>query len=132
MKKILLVSCVGLMTLGGFAETKTPSVVRSEKTEIKAVVQDIDYSKREVTLKGPEGKTVKLTIGDKAKNFDQVKKGDVVLTTFYESVALSLAKKGETPVGQAQGDTVRLADKGQKACRSCFNYKANHRSSGRY
>ncbi len=77
------------------AQSETPRVVLAETNHIKATVQDIDYAKREVTLKGPEGNLVQFAVDDSVKNFPQMKKGDNVNIGYYESVAFAVAKPGE-------------------------------------
>jgi hypothetical protein len=61
-------------------------------TQVTATVEDIDYAKREVKLKGPEGNTVKITVGDKVKRLDEVKKGDQIVARYTEALAVSVAK----------------------------------------
>jgi len=61
-------------------------------TQVTATVEDINYDKREVKLRGPEGNTVKMTVGDKVKRLDEVKKGDQVTARYTEALAVSMAK----------------------------------------
>jgi Cu/Ag efflux protein CusF len=79
-------------------------MILSQSNHLTATIQDIDHAKREVTLKGQDGNTVKVAVGDNVRNFDQMKKGDRVGVTYYESVALALGKPGEplTPTGRSQ------------------------------
>jgi len=64
-------------------------------TQITATVEDIDYEKRQVKLKGPEGNTVKITVGDAVKRLDEVKKGDQIVARFTEALAVSVSKPEE-------------------------------------
>lgn len=59
---------------------------------ISALVESIDYTKRVVTLKGPEGKLVTYKVGPQAKHFKAVKKGDQVDATYTQALAMKLEK----------------------------------------
>jgi hypothetical protein len=79
-------------------------MIMSRSNHVNATVEDIDPATREVTLKGQDGNTVKVAAGDNVRNFAQIRKGDRVGVTFYESVALALGKPGErlAPTGRSQ------------------------------
>lgn len=81
-----------------------PPMVSSQTNHLTATVAAIDYPNRKVTLKGPDGNSVQVTIGDDVKNFSQIKKGDQVNIGYFESIALSVRKPGETlaPTGNSQ------------------------------
>ena len=92
-------------------ETPTPpaagqAVIRSETgqkpgglvvqtAQKAATVEDIDYTTREVKLKGSDGKTMKIKAGDKVKRLEDVKKGDKIVATYTEALAISVAKSEE-------------------------------------
>ena len=59
---------------------------------ITATVEAIDYKKRTVTLKGPEGRSQTLTVGPEAKRFNEVKKGDQVTVDYTLATAISVSK----------------------------------------
>lgn len=101
-----------------------PGISASELVTISATVEAIDLAKRQVTLRGPDGKLVTLQVSEAARNLGQVEIGDIVETEYYESVALFVqAADGEpdtevttaaarTPLGDKPGmgvaDTVTL------------------------
>ncbi len=104
------------------AETKAedrPSDVRTKTTRITATVKDINYKYRTVVLKGLSGNLIEMEVGDEARNFDQVKVGDLVTIENTESVAIEVRKaKGElvaeatrsvtrTKPGERPGGTVK-------------------------
>jgi hypothetical protein len=79
------------------------AVIRSEKGEKPgglivqtaqktATVEDIDYTTREVKLKGSDGNTIKIKVGDRVKRLEDVKKGDRIVATYTEALAVSVAK----------------------------------------
>jgi len=69
-----------------------PGGVVVKTQQMTATVEDIDYDKREVKLKGPEGNTVKIKVGDRVKRLEDVKKGDQIVTRYTEALAVSVAK----------------------------------------
>ena len=104
-------------TFNTFAQTNTesgsPRVVLSETNRLKATVEDIDYGKRELTLKGPDGNSDRFVVSSAVKNFPQIKKGDELNIGYYESVAFAIAKPGDiTPTSRTEG--LITAPAGQK------------------
>jgi len=90
-----------------------PAGAMVDVVEMTAVVDAVDAANRAVTLKMPDGTTRTFKIGPEVKNFDQIAAGDKVKTTFYESVAVFVAKTGEKPSASEFG-TVEVAPKGAK------------------
>jgi len=94
-------------------DAQADGIVITETAQIKAKVEDIDTAKRTVTLKGPRGNTVTLKADQSMENFDQIKKGDQVVATYIESMAVFVAKAGEKPV-TGEVEVVKAAPKGDK------------------
>lgn len=67
-------------------------------------VQDINAKKGLITLKGPKGDKIRLSLGSGAQNLDKLHKGDQVNATYYESAAVMLVKPGQEPTGTEQED----------------------------
>ncbi|MDB6020585.1 MAG: hypothetical protein JWQ04_442 [Pedosphaera sp.] len=65
-------------------------VVNSIKTT--ATVEDIDPKKRQVTLKQPDGNTIKVKVDQRVQNLDQIKKGDEIVVRYTEAVAITATK----------------------------------------
>lgn len=80
---------------------------------ITATVVAIDHKKRLVTLKGPEGKTETFRADDRVKNLPQVRKGDIVVVTYYESIAVRLRKPGAAAPGVTSAEGLETAAPGQ-------------------
>jgi hypothetical protein len=74
---------------------KTPPIETSRLVATTATVEAVDQANRTVTLKGPN-RTVTVKVGDEVKNLPQVKVGDLVNITYYESLVAQIYKKGET------------------------------------
>ncbi len=69
-----------------------PAGIMVETAEITATVEAIDYAKRTVTLKGPEGKTRTIKVDPGVKRFKEIKKGDELVVRHTEAFAISVQK----------------------------------------
>jgi hypothetical protein len=69
-----------------------PGGVAVDTVELTATVEAIDYAKRTVTLRGPEGKTKTLKVDPSVEHFPQVKMGDEVVVRHTEALAISVGK----------------------------------------
>ncbi len=70
------------------APTDTPmGRVAAMHAILTAEVTAIDLDKRQVTLKGPQGNEVTLTVGDAVKRLDEVKVGDFVRVNYLVAIA---------------------------------------------
>ena len=83
---------------------------------IAATVEAVDAAQRQITLKGPKGKVVPLTVGPDVRNLEQVKVGDRVSVRYLEALTLTLKKDGKALPSSDQGFG-RRADKGRRAPR---------------
>jgi Cu/Ag efflux protein CusF len=79
-----------------------------------ATVKAIDQKTRRVTLRRPDGSLVKFTAGDSVRNLAQVKVGDEVAVSYYESLAYEVLKPGEGAPGAAVAEDVQRAKLGEK------------------
>jgi hypothetical protein len=89
---VLYITLTG-SALAADAPAQKPIVV-SEKVTVKATVEAIDHTNRVVTLKGPEGNLVELSVDPSVTRFDNLKVGDSVNASYYESVAYDIKKPG--------------------------------------
>ncbi len=90
-----------------------PGGMRIESTTIRSTVEAIDYKARTVTLKGEKGGLVQLIIGEEARNFNQVKKGDIVTFVYTEGIAVDIQKASEAPK-MVETESVKRAKLGEK------------------
>jgi hypothetical protein len=115
----LLAACQGQRLFAQATETskETPmGRVETVRATLTAEVTAINLSKREVTLKGPQGNEVTITAGKEVKRLDEVKVGDFVRVDYLVSVAAEIRKPtaeeakhplvimaagGKTPEGEA-------------------------------
>jgi hypothetical protein len=96
------VLCGALLAASQFgalcAETKSaanePPIGRKEAVlvTLTASVEAIDYTTREVTLKGPLGNTVTFTADPRVKRLDEIKVGDFVRADYFVSIAGEVRK----------------------------------------
>jgi len=81
---------------------ETQSLTRSKPSErpggtletvgfLTAKVEEIDYKTRVVKLALPEGQSLKFTVGDQAKRFNEVKKGDEVVIKYMQKLTIKVA-----------------------------------------
>ena len=108
---LVVVVALGGVTALGCAKNKPaaagPGVTVSESSgpdsasravTATATVEDVDQKTREVTLRTADGELKRIHVGDEVRNLPQVRKGDLVTATYYESIALALRDAtGEKP-----------------------------------
>ena len=91
------------------ASSPGPATI-AQKRSIVATVEAVDVAKREITLKGPKGKVVPLSVSPEVRNLEQVKVGDSLKVTYVEALSLTLKKDGkEIPTRNTKTDAVRSA-----------------------
>ena len=69
-----------------------PGFAAIDAVEVKATVVAIDYQTRKVTLKGPEGKVIKVTAGSQVKRLTEVNVGDSVVARLTRAVSIEVSK----------------------------------------
>ena len=122
MKRVwaLVVVLSFLVVLSGCLMSQNkPSGIVTETASITATVVKIDYNARTVVLKGPKGGFVEMKVGEEARNFNQMKKGDIVTFVNSNTVAVDVREArgeprqsestsliGRTPLGSKPGGTI--------------------------
>lgn len=97
------------------ADGKKPSVKKQKTLRVTATVEAVDLENRIVTVKGSEGTMVDIKAGPQVRNLAQVKVGDRVEITYYESIAVKVFKPGEMPLETVTATgAVRPAKSGKK------------------
>ena len=94
-------------------KTDRPGGMRVESTIVRSTVETIDYKTRTVTLRGEKGGLVELIVGEEARNFNQMKKGDIVTFTYTEGVAVDVQKASEAPK-MVETESIKRAKLGEK------------------
>jgi hypothetical protein len=119
MKKRLLMivtmaTIISVWTMGIAMAEKMPKGIELGETVVMAAeVVAIDKTDRTITLLGSEGNIVDLEVGKEARNFNQIKVGDMLKVEYYMSVATYIGKKGTQPDAEA-GIVVGRSAKGEK------------------
>jgi Cu/Ag efflux protein CusF len=122
-QSLLLAAVVIAMTIGGTSlageyssgeKAAKPSVTKESLVTATATVKDIDLKNRLVTLMDEDGNSFDIVVGPQAKNLSQVKVGDLVNVSYYQSVAVSVYKPGEAPSGAEAANMLATAKPGEK------------------
>ena len=74
-------------------------VRKANVIKISATIQAIDATSRTVTLRDEKGNEDTFAVGDSVQRFNELKVGQRVNITYYESLVLQLVKPGETGGG---------------------------------
>ncbi len=121
MKRILSLFLVVFLSISfmacatiGYKGADKPGRVVTSVAVVTATVEAVDYERRKVTLKGPQGNSVTLHVDERARNFNQIKVGDKVKAEYYESVALYVQKDDGSQPSAGEGAAVSLAPLGEK------------------
>jgi hypothetical protein len=101
---VLLLSVAGLVSL-----SCAKGVEVGDAVVITADVLAVDKATRTLTLKGEKGNVVEMQVSEVAHNFDQIKVGDKLTLSYYESVAVYLGKPGTKPEEDASLVATRAA-----------------------
>ncbi len=113
---ILAAALLGAATSRVSAQTNSamPSKFFAHTNSVTAMVEDINYDKREITLKTADGPKRTFSVSQDVERFPAIKKGDQVRMTYYESVAISLAKPGANLAPTGEHTALISSDPGKK------------------
>lgn len=95
--KIGAVLTMALCATSAAAASNQDTIVKGKAISSTATIQAIDATARTVTLKDQNGQEEMFTLGPSVERFSELKVGDSVKTTYYESVVLQVRKAGGTP-----------------------------------
>jgi Cu/Ag efflux protein CusF len=87
---------VAFLAFGSVAQARQ-TVTKSDSVSATATVQAIDKANRLVTLRDEKGVEDTMVVGPAMKRFDELKVGDKVKVTYYESLVMQVRKPGDTP-----------------------------------
>lgn len=100
------------------------NAVYAEQTGVKAiadaaiavdVIVNIDEDSRAITLKSSEdGSEWVFNAGPEVRNFDQLKRGDLVIMEYYSAFAIALEPKGSNLKERISGTEIDRAEPGEK------------------
>jgi len=106
------------LPLVAFGPTQTPGQADQAKTVTKqnqvtatATIKAIDPATRSITLRAENGDEDTFTVGPDVQRFDQLKVGDTIKATYYESLVFQVRKPGDaSPTSGAIAGGGRLKD----------------------
>ena len=64
----------------------------AEAIQLQGKIKSIDKKSRTVIIVGAQGNEISMTLGEEARNFNQLRVGDLVTLTYVQALALELRK----------------------------------------
>jgi hypothetical protein len=118
MKTLAALIGVLLMMVGAVSAdpSKNPKIERTTKASV--TVTKVDLAQRHLTIKDDTGEEYTIDVDPAVKNLAQVKAGDKIGLTYYQSVAASMSKAGDPTkaTSQVEADTAKAGERpGAKA-----------------
>jgi len=89
------------------------SLYTSQSVVLTATVEAINHETREVTLRGPEGRTVDIVASEEARNLGQVKVGDVLVVEYEQSMSIEVFAADDAQAGAGVLTTVARTEEGE-------------------
>jgi hypothetical protein len=91
---------VGMLWMAAIAlPVAQAPVTKANVLKISATIQAIDSTTRSITLRDDKGNEDTFTVGDAVQRFNELKVGQKVNITYYESIVFQLLKPGEKGSG---------------------------------
>src|SRR5215218_2495340 len=97
--KMTTASAFALCLVAAGALAAQAPVTKTKSVTGTATIQAIESSTRAITLRDETGTEETYVAGPEVKRFDELKVGDTVKMTYYESVFLQVRKPGVVPAG---------------------------------
>ncbi|MDN5850494.1 MAG: hypothetical protein L0H63_12800 [Nitrococcus sp.] len=97
-----------MMTVSALAG-EPPGQLEWQSVTVDATVKAIDQKTRMVTLENEDGDTLEIKAGPDVKRLDEIEAGDLVVLTYYESLAMNIIPKAEA----GQMDAAMMESKGR-------------------
>ena len=95
MTSTVAVAALAICFVGSPASGQEP-ITKTKSISASATIQAIDTTKRTITLRDESGSEDTYAVGPEVKRFNELKVGDEVKMTYYESVVVQVHKPGET------------------------------------
>ena len=104
---LMMTASVVVATSDASAQTKT---IPGETTTLSGVVEAIDATTRTLTVKGPKGNYVPITVPRSMERFSEVKVGDTITARYYDNIVIRLKPADEPAVDTASDAITRSSD----------------------
>ena len=88
---------MALLTVSGAGVRAVQTVTKAASMSATATIQAIDATARTVTLRDEKGQEDTYTVGPDIQRFNELKVGDTVTFTYYESLVFQVRPAGEKP-----------------------------------
>jgi len=111
---IVLAVLATMITIPSFLSAGEKEAVIGETGVAVVTIVKIDKKNREITVRNEEGKKATFVAGSEVRNFDQLKRGDLILSQFYGAFAIALAPKGSGLKKRVDKISITRAKKGEK------------------
>jgi hypothetical protein len=119
--RLIVMVTLAALAHTGFAQTEPQVVAASSPGKVSvtgtvkttSTVVGIETDTRTVWLKDAKGKVVQLVVGEEARNFDQLKIGDVVTAEYSQAITITLKKDGAA-LGATENQTLARTPLGAK------------------
>src|SRR5262245_689126 len=99
MKAILLAAIAATAVMGtGSILSAQVKTIPGDLVTITATVEAIDATTRTLTVKGPKGSFVPITVPKSVERFSDIKVGDTITARYYDNIVLRLKPAGEPAV----------------------------------
>jgi hypothetical protein len=95
------------------AAADKPSLYTSQTVTLTATVEAINHETREVTLRGPEGRTVDIVASEEARNLDQVGVGDILNIEYEQSMSIEVFAADNAEAGAGALTAAARTDEGE-------------------
>ena len=108
-KTPIMIAIALLFAASALARSEEPKkgLNASAAASITATVVKIDSAKRIISLKGPDGDIVDVSVSPAVKRFAEIKVGDKLNVTYREALVISVAKAdSDKPLGMSVEESV--------------------------
>jgi len=114
-KLLVALVVVQFLAFSVLAQAEEEGVAEVTDTAVAVdVIVKIDKDSRAITLKNDEGEEWVFTAGPEVRNFDQLKRGDLVIMQYFSGLAVALEPKGSGLEERASELEVERAKAGEK------------------
>ncbi len=93
-RNVMMLSLAAALLVSSVVQA-TQTVKKSDSVTVTATIQAIDKANRLVTLRDDKGAEDTMQVGPAMKRFDELKVGDKVKVTYYESLVMQVRKPGD-------------------------------------
>jgi hypothetical protein len=105
------VAAVVLTVIAVPATAQVSKTIQGETKVVTVSVEAIEKSKRELTVKKPDGNYDVFYVPPTIKRFETLKVGDKITTRYYETLVLRLKAPGEKDTDSSKSAAVRTEDR---------------------